>query len=132
MNLKHLLFFATSFLLASCSDSYDEPVIAEASSATSLQNEVRSRSLENEDSVPEEEYELLKFTDQLRNLKETYEMLHSANPQLMAYYSPDDEYFSSNMAAIEGMNLFIRVRKAGDTSSSNRVYMSSDGAGISL
>lgn len=96
MKLNHLLLYAIGFIAASCSDNVDEPI----SSATNTISQ--SRSIENEDSTTEEEYVPLKFTDQMRSLKEIYESLRSSQPQPLIYTSPTDEYYESNMKTYQG------------------------------
>ncbi len=91
MKLKHLLFYAIGFIAASCSDNADEPIASTTNIISQCKNS-QSRSIENEDSTTEEEYVPLKFTDQMRSLKEIYESLRSSQPQLLVYSSPTDEF----------------------------------------
>lgn len=137
MKIKHLLYAVAFTATMSCSSAFEEPL-----DSIGLESDIAcpvSRSI-NIDTI-EEEPELLHLTDEMLSLKEMLDNLRRpARLSASLYNNGEDEddedgdynydmYYDSNLRAIEGIPMYIRVRKAGATSLANRVYMSTDGEG---
>lgn len=128
MKINHLLYaMSTLVALTACSSTFEEPLSDDVQK--SISERPISRALDN-DSISEDSIlmepteEMLRLKDVLNSLRGN-ELTKATNYDSYIY----DEYYDSNIMAIEGLPLYIRVRQAATSSSAIRVYMSIDGAG---